>query len=137
MAEVIVVINPVKVAEFKSWIGPVGRSVNRLALETSFRQRVLANKRTGKMAASLHVIKKVLAKGIAFDAGSDVHYTMFMEQGTRPHKIHAKGGGYLVFFWPKVGHMVYFKSVNHPGTKPYHFLINGLERALRMWERGG
>jgi hypothetical protein len=133
----VVQISLTRVAEFKSWAGPVGRSVDRLALETTFRQKVMANKKTGKMAASLHVIKKTLAKGIAFDAGSKVRYTMFMEQGTRPHKISAKAGGFLVFFWPKVGHMVYFKSVNHPGTRPYHFLINGLERALRMWERGG
>jgi hypothetical protein len=133
----VVEINAVKVHEFKSWAGPVGRSVSRLALETTFRQKVLANKKTGKMAASLHVIKKTLAKGIAFDAGSKIHYTLFMEQGTKPHKIKAKGGGYLAFFWPKVGKMVYFRSVNHPGTRPYRFLTKGMERALRMWERGG
>ena len=134
---VTVVIDKIKLDEFKGWSGAVGRSVDRLALETTFRQRALANKKTGKLMASLHVIKKTMSKGIAFDAGSTVHYALFMEEGTRPHKISAKGGGYLKFFWPKVGKVVYFHSVNHPGTKPYHFLINGLERALRMWERGG
>jgi hypothetical protein len=124
-------------AEFTGWAGPVGRSVERLAKETVFRIRALANRRTGTMAAGMHYKKGTWSRGIEFQAGSDVDYTLFMDQGTQAHKIKAKNAPALVFYWPKVGRVVAFKSVNHPGTKPYKFLDKGLERALRMWERGG
>jgi hypothetical protein len=78
-----------------------------------------------------------VVRGIQFDAGSDVDYTLFVDQGTKPHVIKAKNAPYLVFFWPKVGRVVHFKSVHHPGNKAYGFLeMKGLERALGMWERG-
>jgi hypothetical protein len=89
------------------------------------------------MAAGMHYKKGKWSRGIEFQAGSDVDYTLYMDQGTQPHKITAKNAPYLVFYWPKVGRVVHFKSVNHPGNKPYKFLERGLERALRMWERGG
>lgn len=132
-----VIIDEAALHHFQGWEGPVGRSVERLGRETVFRQQALANRKTGVMAAGLHIKKGHWSKGIQFDAGSDVHYTRFVDQGTKPHKITAKGGGYLTFFWPKVGRIVHFKSVSHPGNKAYGFLMKGLERALGMWERGG
>lgn len=140
MADVRVVINIPALNQFKSWSGPLGRSVERLARETVFRQKALAPKRTNKMANSIEYRKggNPAGSGISFQAGSwTVNYTLFMEEGTKPHKIHAKNSPYLVFFWPKVGSVVAFKSVNHPGTKPYNFLKEGTVRAIRMWERGG
>jgi hypothetical protein len=123
--------------EFKGWSGPVGRSTERLAKETVFRIKALMNRRTGAMIAGTHYKKGKWSRGIEFQAGSDVDYTLYMDQGTKPHTIAAKNAPYLVFFWPKVGRVVHFKSVQHPGTKPYKFLERGLELALRMWERGG
>jgi hypothetical protein len=125
------------IAKFQSWEGPVGRSVERLAKETVFRQKIFANKRSGAMAGGMHYKKGKWSRGIQFDAGSDVDYTLFVDQGAKPHVIKAKNAPYLVFYWPKVGRVVHFKSVNHPGNKAYRFLEKGLERALRMWERGG
>jgi hypothetical protein len=125
------------IAEFVGWGGPVGRATERLAKETVFRIKSLMNKRTGAMIAGTHYKKGKWSKGIEFQAGSDVDYTLYMDQGTKPHVIAAKNAPYLVFFWAKVGRVVHFKSVQHPGTKPYHFLERGLEAALRMWERGG
>ena len=122
-------------AQFTSWDGAVGRSVERLAKETVFRQKALANKRSGAMAAGMFFKKGKWSRGIQFDAGSAVPYTLFVDQGTKPHKITAKNAPYLAFYWPKVGRLVHFKSVNHPGNKAYRFLEEGLARALRMWER--
>ncbi|QDN64445.1 hypothetical protein [Streptomyces sp. S1D4-14] len=44
----------------------------------------------------------------------------YVLNGTRPHEIPAKPGGVLRFKWK--GKVVYFKSVQHPGTKPNNFL---------------
>lgn len=134
---VAVELDDAKIAAFTGWGGPVGRSTTRLAKETVFRQKALANKRSGAMAAGMHYKTGKWSRGIEFLAGSPVPYTLFVDQGTKPHVIKAKNAPYLVFFWPKVGRVVHFKSVNHPGNRAYKFLMNGLERAMRMWERGG
>jgi hypothetical protein len=52
--------------------------------------------------------------------------------GTKPHVIAARRAKYLRFYWPKVGKVVFFKSVNHPGTKPNPFM----SRAYRRWLPG-
>lgn len=137
MAKVQIDLDDAAIDAFRGWNGPVGRATERLAKETVFRQKALANRRSGAMAAGMHYKKGKWSKGIEFLAGSAVPYTLFVDQGAKPHKIVAKNAPYLVFFWPKVGRVVHFKSVNHPGNKPYRFLMRGLERAMRMWERGG
>lgn len=54
-------------------------------------------------------------------------------EGTKPHVITPRGPGYpLRFFWPKVGRVVRFMRVNHPGTKANPFL----SRAYRRWLPG-
>lgn len=52
-----------------------------------------------------------------------------LEYGTRPHRITAKPGGVLAFFWPAVGRMVFVKSVEHPGTKPYGMIRSAFSLA--------
>lgn len=52
----------------------------------------------------------------------------FVMSGTRPHPIVAKGGA-LRFQWKS--RVVYFKSVNHPGTKANPFLWNAMIAASR------
>lgn len=44
------------------------------------------------------------------------------EEGTRPHPIVPKKAQRLVFFWDKVGALVFARKVNHPGTQPHPFL---------------
>jgi hypothetical protein len=56
----------------------------------------------------------------------------WITEGTRPHVIRAKRARFLRFYWPKVGRVVYFKSVNHPGTKANPFM----SRAYRRWLPG-
>lgn len=78
--------------------------------------------------------------------GSEDPIALWHHEGTRPHIIEprtttrnvngGKGNGrwkqvterkpYLVFFWPKLGQVVAFPRVNHPGTKPNRFLVNAL-----------
>lgn len=55
-----------------------------------------------------------------------------LEYGSRPHVIEPKNpGGFLVFYWPVVGHIVRFKKVNHPGTRPYGMMISAVEQGAR------
>jgi len=49
-------------------------------------------------------------------------YAAAVHMGAKPHPIVAKNAPFLVFFWPKVGHVVHFRRVNHPGNKPMPFL---------------
>jgi hypothetical protein len=56
----------------------------------------------------------------------------WITEGTRPHVIRVKRARFLRFYWPKVGRVVYFKSVNHPGTKANPFM----SRAYRRWLPG-
>jgi len=135
--DITVVLDHAAIDLFKSWNGPLGHSVNRLAQETAFRARLIGNKRTGRMVGNIEIKKGTWAKGIEFQVGTDVPYALYVHEGTKPHEIKAKNAPFLVFFWPKVGKVVYFKRVWHPGTKPYKFLEKALEASMRMWQRGG
>jgi hypothetical protein len=138
MGEYVVVnIDDAALAKFQGWEGPIGRSVDRLAKDTVFFQRAFANKKSGAMAAGMHYKRGHWSRGIQFEAGTDVPYAAANDQGAKPHKIVAKNAPYLVFFWPKVGRVVHFKSVNHPGNKAYGWAMRGLERAVNIWERSG
>jgi hypothetical protein len=131
-------IDKVLVDRFTSWQGPVGRSVSRLASRTVKEQKALAPKRSGKLAASIRFTRGISSKGITFTSGSTLKYAGWMEHGTRPHVIRPKRpGGLLVFFWPKAGRTVFLRSVNHPGTRPYHYLSRGYTRALTIWQSTG
>lgn len=54
-------------------------------------------------------------------------YSSFVEEGTRPHKIVARNGRALRFYVK--GSVVFRRSVNHPGTKPYWFLRSAVDVA--------
>lgn len=64
------------------------------------------------------------ARGIAVWVGSahpiaDIHHN-----GSKPHEIVPRNGRFLVFYWPKVGKVVFVQRVQHPGTKPNPFLVD-------------
>lgn len=58
----------------------------------------------------------------------NVPYAAAVHEGARPHIIRARRAPVLSFFWPKVGRQVFFKSVNHPGSRPNPFLRNAVHR---------
>ncbi len=67
--------------------------------------------------------------------GSEASYTLLqiLEYGSRPHEIRPATGDYLVFFSRLLGRMVYAKSVQHPGTRPYAMLgITRVQAAADM-----
>ncbi len=52
---------------------------------------------------------------------------MWLESGTKAHKIEARNAKALFFFWDKFGKNVSFKSVMHPGFAGVHYMENAFE----------
>lgn len=138
MADVVVILHHAEIARMKSWNGEIGRSITRLANDVVFWQRIFASKVTGQMAGQMHWTRKVYVTGIGFLAGSSAPYTLYPDQGTRPHKIFPRRpGGLLRFYWAKIGMFVEMPKVNHPGSQAQRFLERGMRRALSVWDRAG
>lgn len=80
----------------------------------------------GQLRASI-VKRVVIIGGVPrVMVGSPSKIALFHHEGTQPHTITARRAPMLVFFWPKTGTVVHFKSVHHPGTKPNRFLVKAL-----------
>lgn len=62
--------------------------------------------------------------------GARVKYGLYVEEGTKPHRIEPKRKKFLRFapggqYLP--GGRVFSRGVNHPGTRAYKFMSNALE----------
>lgn len=141
-----VAIDPAKLAAFmKSPNGPVYRrfAVAALAVKQGAKRQVGVHKinpadpiprsrRPGTLRDSI-VSRVVEYQGQPiWIVGSDDPIARFHHQGTEPHIIRARYKPFLVFFWAKAGRVVRFKQVNHPGTKPNHYLTDQLPIAWRI-----
>lgn len=66
----------------------------------------------------------------------DTDYAQMVSSGTRPHVIRARGKA-LRFQWH--GKTVYFKKVNHPGTRPNPWFTDSVRdlprRVQEIWNR--
>jgi len=72
---------------------------------------------------------------IRAEAVMDVEYADIVVGGSRPHVIR---GNPLAFRWPKAGPGIFFfRSVNHPGTKPNLFFEQITKRWTQYLERAG
>ena len=91
-----------------------------------------APKRTGLYANTIRVRNITGPDMAGFEVMSRGPLGTFIQKGTKPHPIVARRARFLRFYWPKVGRVVYFKRVNHPGTKPNRFY----NRALQNWLPG-
>lgn len=69
--------------------------------------------------------------------------SLLEHEGAQPHSIDPRNpGGWLKFYWPKVGEVVYLRHVDHPGTKGSKFLTSplmlhgtreGFKVTIRRW----
>lgn len=59
--------------------------------------------------------------------GSDDEVALVHHEGGRPHEIRARNGPRLVFWWGKVGQVVAFPRVSHPGSRANRFLSDSLD----------
>jgi hypothetical protein len=84
---------------------------------------------TGLLRKSTTVRVVSAGETVAAEAKAETPYAASVIEGARPHIIRAKKpGGSLVFFWPKVGRVVYFKQVSHPGNRPNPYWHNIMQR---------
>jgi hypothetical protein len=108
------------VTELRSRIIKVGVDArNRASKEILDKLRTNArfHQVTGAMLRATKVTNFDRGTQYGFVAESDVEWAKYVDEGTNPHVITPRSpGGVLVFYWPKVGRVVYTKRVNHPGN---------------------
>ena len=86
-----------------------------------------SKRRPGTLRDSIVSRIKTDRGNVVVEVGSEDPIALWHHEGTVPHVIRASRAPKLVFFWPKVGRVVAFKQVNHPGTRPNRFLLNALK----------
>lgn len=99
-----------------------------LALGRQFHRRRPGTLRDSIIARLIQEDGELVVYVGSFDQIAYLHH-----EGTPPHLIQPKATRrgrrarrVLVFYWPKVGGIVAFPKVNHPGTKPNHYLTSAL-----------
>lgn len=94
---------------------------------------------TGNMRDRTTVRDQASARGVTVTATVDTDYAVYVSEGTRPHVIAARNAQALRFTWN--GRVVYFKSVNHPGTRPNPWWTDSIDRlpglSARVWRAIG
>ncbi len=109
------------------------KELDKLALDLESMAEAEAPKgATGEFAKGITTEIFVQGKVLGFNLLSPQPLGLFIRGGTKPHKIAAKGGGVLAFLWasgPQGPGLHFFKSVNHPGTKPDDYAL----RAKNRW----
>lgn len=88
--------------------------MDRLAALVEEDAKLLVHVKTGELQASI----RRAVNGDTFRVGSDLDYSVYLEEGTAAHVIRPKNGKALM--WPGADHP--YARVNHPGTAPAPFL---------------
>lgn len=108
-----------------------------LGLEQGMKQATLyvegeAKKRvprkTGRLFSSLQSVVSGAGISVKGQVGTNVSYAPYVENGTAPHDISAKGAGALS--WPGAAHPVV--AIHHPGTRPKPFLVPALKDSAQQ-----
>jgi phage gpG-like protein len=94
------------------------------AIRVESRAKLLASGRpgprvnTGRLRAS--ITHRILSspQGAFAEVGTNVEYARFVEFGTQPHTIRPRSKQAL--YWKGAEHP--YRSVRHPGNRPYPFL---------------
>lgn len=88
---------------------------------------------TGKLQRGTKTRTVRTAGGRLLRISNAVPYAGSVEEGARPHKITARNAKTLRFY--AKGGIVFRRSVNHPGNKPYWFLRKATDVAGTQLER--
>jgi hypothetical protein len=112
---------------FKSPTGMVGRYVETQAEKVAAHARLLAPKKTGKLAANIRTRGPVIGRsGPESEVVADVDYSLHVHEPTIPHRIKPRAANKLVFFSQKAGTVIFTEGVMHPGTRGNPFLVKAL-----------
>lgn len=116
--------------------GPgVRADLRRRAQNVMNAQKRKVGVKSGALRASIRIVDRgnrgMGGANIQVVAGRPgMKQTGFQEYGTQAHAINPRGPGYpLRFYWAKVGAVVEFMHVWHPGTKPTRFIRD----STRYW----
>jgi hypothetical protein len=107
--------------------GEVGRDIQRRGRLVVQRARSLVPVKTGALRNSISMQTGSVGGEVSVSISASARHAMWVHEGTAPHSIH--GNPLLVFYWPRVGRTVFFRHVNHPGTKAVPFLRDALDAA--------
>lgn len=103
---------------------PVVRSVTRQVLN---RSTILCPVDTGRLRGAGRMKIGSTGRGPTGIVEYPVKYAGPVHDGTSARVIRARRAKALVFFWPKMGRVVAFKKVRHPGTRGRPFLVRAAE----------
>lgn len=130
MATVIFIPDPVEWPRMTtSNTGLVGEDARKRAETARMYAMKQVGKRTGHLAASIHVLTQSGSNGPSATVGSDDRIALLHHNGTRPH-IELAAHGHLLRFSIR-GRVVYARKVVNPGTKPNRYLTDNLRRVVR------
>src|ERR1051326_4232857 len=108
--QVIVHVDPTSLAAFMR--GPGGPVVRKLTvIGETLKLRTIASLKSG---FPRDYLGPQIVKRISMTEQGPIVYVGAVNLKTKPHPI--VGNPLLVFFWPKVGKVVAFPRVNHPGS---------------------
>lgn len=139
-----VVMNPAALqALLESTNGPIARDLLRRANRVKKQAQVLVGvyeppdarsaaarrRRPGTLRDSIVVRLARQGRGVAAIVGSEDRIALWHHEGTVPHVIVPRRAKFLVFYWKRVGRVVFAKRVSHPGTRPNRFLTDALSAA--------
>ena len=108
----------------KSQRGEVGRYLMVRAIAVQMAAKAQVGKKTGKLAASIHIRHSRTALGQQVKIGSPLNYALAHHEGSKPHVIMPSRAKVLRF--SSGGRIIYTRQVNHPGTRPNRYLKDNL-----------
>jgi hypothetical protein len=110
--------------------------VSRVTRQIEFRAKISASLgpyATGRLAHSISREVTNVPNGVRGRVGSPLRYAASAQDGAEAHIILPHRPPWaLRFFWRKVGHVVMFKKVNHPGQPGKHYLTEPLKEIARL-----
>jgi hypothetical protein len=108
----------------KSQRGEVGRYLMIRAIAIQMAAKGQVGKKTGRLAASIHIRHSRSALGQQVKIGSPLNYALAHHEGSKPHVIMPSRAKVLRF--SSGGRIIYTRQVNHPGTRPNRYLKDNL-----------
>lgn len=109
------------------------------AIEHEYRRNAKSHFVTGTLDASISADSADGWK--TAEIGSDVLWSLFIEVGTKAHKIPLEPkpatpwAGWLHFFWAAVGVWAHAMQVDHPGTPAYNLLLKAYITEMEPFEQ--
>jgi hypothetical protein len=106
--------------------GPViGKFLKTRGAVALLAAKMQVGRKTGALGRSIKMTHTRTAIGQTLTISASSPIAFYHHEGTRPHLITARDGGFLKFSGK--GGVTYARTVRHPGTKPNRFLSDQLK----------